>query len=155
MLEFAATSTGARLVSAGFRLIAAVGVRGNLCIFVHVFRFQFGFPAGSDRRFGEWNRDLVEDGEGGLEAHRGRRLGIDEDGVNGFDGGFGQGFGLVAKEQGTIVLGMGEFCAEQRGVAAPVTDGIAMDSGCGGGIGERRAIGKRDNDLVLDRRELR
>jgi hypothetical protein len=30
-----------------------------------------------------------------------------------------------------------------------------MDSGCGGGIGERRAIGKRDNDLVLDRRELR
>ena len=155
MLEFAATSTGARLVSAGFRLIAAVGVRRNLCIFVRVFRLQFGFADGSGRRFGEGNRDLVEDGEGGLEAHRGRRLGVDEDGVNGFDGGFGQGLGLLAKEQSAIVLDPGEFGAEKRGVAAPVTDGIAMDSGCGGGIGERRAIGKRDNDLVLDGRELR
>jgi len=152
LLEFAATGTGARVVWSGFRLYAAVGVGRNLCIFVHVFRLWFGF---GDGRFGEGSRDLMEDRESSLEAHGGRRLGVGEDGANGFDGGFGQGFGLVAKEQGTIVLGMGEFCAEQRGVAAPVTDGIAMDSGCGGGSGERRAIGKRGNDLVLEGRELR
>ena len=155
MLEFAATSTGARLVSAGFRLIAAVGVRRNLCIFVRVFRLQFGFADGSGRRFGEGNRDVVEDGERSLEAHGGGRLRVGEDGMDGFDGGFGEGFGLLAKEQSAIVLDPGEFGAEKRGVAAPVTDGIAMDSGCGRGIGERRAIGKRGNDLVLDGRELR
>jgi len=153
LLEFAPTSTGARFVSAGFRLFTAIGAGRNLCTFVHVFRLRFGF--GDERRFGQGSRDLIENGKRCFEAHGGGGLGIDEDGMDGFNGGFGEGFGVLAKEQSAIVLGASEFRAKQSGVAMPVTDGIAMDAGCGGGSGERRAVGKRCNDLVLDGRELR
>ena len=94
---------------------------------------------------------LGEDGEGRSEADRWGDLGIGEDFFNGPNCFSGEGSGLFAHSHGAIVQGVGERGAKGGGGTTPVADSIAMDLGLRGSVGEGCAIGKRGDDLVLNR----
>ena len=97
-----------------------------------------------------WRGDDLQDGERGSEANRGGRLRIGEDLPDVLDGEIGQDLGLLAEEQGAIVLGVREGVLEGEGVAPPVGDGVAVNAGLFGGVGSSGAVrqGADDGELL-------
>lgn len=85
--------------------------------------------------------DEIEDVLGGLAADGRRGGGVGEERAESFKGEAGEGFGLFAKDEGTVVLGVGEGDLEVGTFAAPVGDGIAVDTGLRGGFGDTGALG--------------
>ena len=98
---------------------------------------------------------MGEDGERRSAADRWSDLGVGEDLFDGANCFFGEGYGLFAHTHSAIVQGVGERGAKGGGGTPPVADSIAMDLGLRGSVGEGCAIGKRGDDLVLNRRKLR
>lgn len=149
LLEFTSAAAGAGFIPADLGFFAAVGNREPLCIFVHGGRglhsgngieIQHGF---------EGCRRLLQNGEGGFKAHGRRCLGVGENLANGVDGSCGEHVDLISYEQGAVVQGVGEGRAEDLRGAAPVGDGVAMNAGLCGGIGDGRTIGKGGDHLIL------
>jgi len=124
-LEFQSTAAGARFVAADFGGGADMGHERNLCIFVHDFRNVSG-------RIGEGGGGAVDHGECGFEADGRGGGGIGKQGADGIVGSDGEGFGLLAQEQGLFVLGAVQGLAE-CGQAKPIGNCVAMDTGGFGG----------------------
>jgi hypothetical protein len=103
------------------------------------------------RRLGWQGGGLVENGERGLQAHRGCDLGILQNLADGPERASGELFSLFAEEQGAIIKRVDECGSEFGGGATPIADGVAMDFGFVGGLGYGRPTGQRREDLILNR----
>jgi hypothetical protein len=86
-----------------------------------------------------------------LKGHfRGRGVGGGEESVEGLEGEMeqvlGQVLGLLAGEEGAVILRVGEGFAEEEGVAAPMGDGVAMKAGLSRGVSRISAFCLGGND---------
>ena len=83
---------------------------------------------------------VADDEQGGFQAGRGRGLGVAEDGIEGFQGAIEAALGLVAEEEGAVVLSVGERFAEEERVSAPIGDGVAVNAGLSRGVSHVHAV---------------
>ena len=134
----------------------------RLCIIVQILRMveDVRFRVVDDLDLFDFEGDLLlglrgcgddlQDGERGSEANRGGGLRIGEDLPDVVDGEVGEGFGFFAEEQSAVVLGVREGVLEGEGVAAPVSDGVAVNAGLFGGVGSGGAVrqGADDGELL-------
>ena len=72
-----------------------------------------------------------------------------EDFAEGIEGQAGELLSAFAEDAGTVGLEIGKGLLELRRTAAPIGDGVAVNAGCGGGLGEVRAAGQGVEDLGL------
>jgi hypothetical protein len=103
------------------------------------------------RRLGRRGSGLVENGESGLQAHRGCDLGILQNLADSDERASGELFNLFAEEQGAIIERVDKCGPKFGGGATPIADGVAVDFGFVGGLRDGRATGQRREDLILNR----
>jgi len=139
-------------------VFATDGLRLRLCILcriVHIVHrwirvrvdlLEVELDLGFGRRRG---RGFIEDVEGGFEADAGRGFGIGEERFESCIGLVDEGLGAFAVKERAVVLSVGEGKLECDLVASPVVDGVAMDAGLGGGVGDGNTVRQGVNNLDL------
>jgi len=161
LFEFLAAAAGASVVAAGFGARAAIGLLGNLCIFVHEIGILGGGLLGDGFLSGFWEggsgatllrgagQGVAEDEDGGAETGAGGGFRVLEDLFEGLESQGSAGDGLFVQHVGAFVLGVAEGRLKGRRGVAPIGDGVAVNAGLVGGGIEVGAVQQGVDNLEL------
>ena len=101
-----------------------------------------------------WGGGGLDDRESGFQFDAGGGFRVGEDLLDGLESDGEEFLDFLAAAEGAIVLGVGEGVLKDYGVAAPVVDGVAMDSGFTSGGRQGGSAGERVDDDQLLRGEV-
>jgi hypothetical protein len=91
----------------------------------------------------------LEDDERGAEAEGGRSFGTIQDVFQDLGGARREVNGLFVPDEGLFANGELYFTGEGGNGAAPIADGVAMDTYDGGGVRDGGPFGQEGEDVVL------
>ena len=154
VLEVAAARAG--FIASDFGLFAADRLdRSRWCGIVQIVHglLHAGVSFGNQKRVFDLPRVLflgrhlgggdVHDGERGFEANGWGRLRVGEDAADVVEGKLQEFLGIFPEEERAVILRVAEGELEADVCAPPVGDGVAMNAGLIGGLGEAGAGGNR------------